>query len=188
MTLLSNITIFFHHYPHALHDLMHHEDKTLLQKGAKGISATRPSNSIDIEKNIDPGIARSEQNLGLLIQDYLKTLPEYTSETHQSEALIEHWRKLLTEQPRRLAEAHLESWNNEKSRHFWHERLQHYHTDFGIKADHFPNAIDDWERSAGTFSPPAHAQGPIKTKQWEDLLIRQRIHLLDLHNMGRDRK
>jgi hypothetical protein len=187
MSLITDLAALFHHYPHALHDLMHHEDKTLVQKAHPKISRTKSTSpQSHIEKSIDPAITRTGQNLDLLVRDYLHTLPGYESENHIGEALLEHWRKILQEQPKRIAEAHLESWNTERSRHFWHERLTQYHTDFGIHADHFPNALDDWERAAGTVPPPTKALAAMKTKQWEDLIIRQRIHLLDLHNMGID--
>ena len=176
----------FHHLPRSLGDLMHHEDKELLKAGASGLRIKESTSSpkIAIEKDIDPAISRSQQNFGLLVHDYLSAVPEYASETAQGEALLEHWRKILLEQPQRLAEAHLDSWNNERSRHFWHERLHHYKTDFGIAADHFPTAIDDWERSAGSVVPDMKTLGVMKTKQWQDFVIRQRIHNLDLFIMN----
>ncbi len=185
MSLITDISALFHHYPRSLHDLMHHEDKTLLAEGLPGIRA-KPAGSVhsNIEKDLDPAIARSQQNFGLLVRDYLHTLPEYSSQTEAGEALLRHWRKILMEQPQRLAESHMDSWNNERSRHFWQDRLKHYHTDFGIHADHFPTAMDDWERSAGAVTPPPEALRIMKTKQWQDLLIRQRIHNLDLYNMS----
>lgn len=181
---MSLFSTLFHHYPHALHDLLHHEDKTLVTAGLQGLKVTRPSSAVSIEKERDASISRSSQNFELLIKDYLHTLPDYTAETAQGEALLEHWRKIISEQPHRIAEAHLESWNNERSRHFWQERLSHYKTDFGIHADHFPTALDDWERAAGTVIVPAKALGHMQEKQWQDLLIRQRIHNLELYNTG----
>ena len=195
----SDALSIFHHFPHSLGDLLHHENPELVKAGLPGLiltgkapvttpvvlSGATSSSSITLEKDIDPAIARSQQNFGLLIRDYLHTLPEYKAETHQGEVLLEHWRNILLEQPQRLAEAHLDSWNNERSRHFWHERLSHYSTDFGIVADHFPNAMDDWERSAGTIAPDPKTLGILKTHQWQDLVIRQRLHKLDIDNMSR---
>ena len=175
----------FHHFPHSIGDLLHHENKALVKAGIPGLMI-KPATAVSaIEKDIDPAISRSQQNFGLLIRDYLHTLPEYTSETKPADALLEHWRKILLEQPQRLAEAHMHSWNNERSRGFWHERLSHYKTDFGISADHFPTAMDDWERSAGSVIPTPKALSAMKTKQWQDLVIRQRIHKLDLFIMDR---
>jgi hypothetical protein len=179
----------FHHVPHALGDLLHHEDAALVSAGVAGLRRVPPegtaSPGIGIEKNMDPGVARSEQNVGLLVRDYVRTLPGYVAESEPSAALLEHWRTLLLEQPQRLAEAHLASWNSDRSRAFWHERLSHYRTDCGISSDTFPNALDDWERAAGTVPPPLATLGTLKSKQWQDLLIAQRMHLLDLKNMGR---
>ena len=185
----------FHQLPHAFGDLVHHEDKSLIQAGASGLvrkpptlfSSTGSPSTIGIEKDIDPGVSRSEQNLGLLVRDYLQALPEYVPETEQAEALLRHWKKILTEQPERLAQAHLDALHSKTSLHFWKEHLNHLTTDFGVKSDHFPNAIDDWERSAGAFTPPPQTLGILKTKQWQDLVIRQRIHKLDLDNMSRNR-
>lgn len=175
----------FHHLPHSYHDLLHHEDKALVKAGASGlVRKSDPSPLISIEKSIDPGIDRSTQNLGLLVADYIRMLPDYVPETEQAEALIKHWKKILLEQPQRLAEAHLDSWNSQHSRAFWHEHLRHFSTDMGITADHFPNAIDDWERAAGAPTPPIKVQGILKEKQWQDLVMRQRLHNLDLDNMG----
>jgi hypothetical protein len=174
----------FHLLPHAHHDLLAHEDKALVAAGAPGIirSAGTPP-AVSIEKSIDPAIDRSAHNMGLLIRDYVRRLPGYISQTEQAEALMQHWRKLLLEQPERLAQAQLSSWNSARSRHFWHERLRH------LTSDHFPEAMDadrieSWERSAGTPQLPTRAQGIVKTRQWQELVLRQRLHTLDLDNRG----
>jgi|GEM_PF-2077450 len=193
---LREALALFHHMPHSLGDLLHHEDKALVKAGAAGIiaqpsgirhSLILPDSGADaapriaIEKDIDPGVSRSEQNLGLLIQDYLHSLPEYSAHTMEGEALLQHWRKILLEQPQRLAEAHMDSWNNERSRLFWKERLSHQasHLD-----DQIIHPVDDWERSAGTLVPPTRILGLIDSRRWQDLVIRQRLHNLELRNTG----
>ena len=175
----------FHHLPHSYHDLLHHEDKALVKAGASGLVRTSDAAPlIGIEKSIDASIDRNQQNFELLVNDYLRQLPHYVPETEQAEQLLKHWRAILQEQPRRLAEAHLDSLNSEHARKFWHEHLSHYHTDLGITADHFPEAMIDWERAAGSPMPPVKVQGLIKSKQWQELVLRQRLHNLDLDNMG----
>ncbi|MBY0406094.1 MAG: hypothetical protein K2Q01_00240 [Rickettsiales bacterium] len=177
----------WHHLPHALTDLLHKEDEALVKAGAPGLTVRRQQAAprIAIEKDIDPAISRSEQNMALLIHDYLETLPQFSASDQHSEALLEHWRKIILEQPQRLAEAHLDSWHNERSRAFWKEKLKHYDTSFGIHADAFPLAMDDWERSAGAGIIPLKTLASLKTKQWQDLVIRERLHKLDLLNMSR---
>ena len=183
---IENLSIF-HHLPRSLGDLLRHEDKNLLKAGLPGlVIETKASTSRSaIEKDIDPAISRSQQNFSLLITDYLHTLPVYSSENEQTDALLAHWRKILLEQPQRLAESHMDSWNNERSRSFWHERLKCYKTDCGITSDYFPTTIDDWERSAGSVVPPPEFLKAMQSKQWQDLVIRQRIHTLDLYIMGK---
>jgi hypothetical protein len=171
-----------HHLPHAHHDLLHHEDKKLVQAGVPGLirKDAGPPPLIGIEKNIDPGISRTEHNLGLLVRDYLHTLPDYIPETEEGEALMRHWRKILMDQPQRLAEMHMDSWNSERSRQFWRERLKHYAED----PSHYHGVIDDWERSAGAEGTPPANLGLVKSRQWHDLVIRQRLHKADLDLMG----
>lgn len=177
--MFTDLSHLFHHYPRSFHDLLHHEDAALVKAGAPGLIKTAPPPQSAIQKDADPAINRSSQNFGLLLHDYFKELPAYSAQNDAGEALLRHWRKILQEQPQRLAEAHFDSWNNERSRHFWLEHLKHHE-----QSPHFPTVLDDWERSAGTVTPPPVALGMMKTRQWQDLVIRQRIHKLDLYNMG----
>lgn len=181
-----------HHFPHAIHDLAHREDKQIVQAGLPGLVMHPPgvANPIPagvLEKDIDPAIDRSRQNLGLLVKEYLATLPQYQAHTPESQALLEHWRKILQEQPERLSQAKLESWKHEHAGHFWRDRLNRYTAYVGTGPEHFPNPLDDWERSAGSVPPPQFTLGAMKTKQWQDMVIRQRLHDLDQANMARYR-
>jgi hypothetical protein len=83
-----------------------------------------------------------------------------------------------------LAEAHLNSWNNERSRHFWHERLSHYATDFGISADHFPNAMDDWERSSGMVDGTPEFTGAISGGVSSGISFTAPVAAENLYNLG----
>ncbi len=86
-----------------------------------------------IDKDLDPAITRSQQNFGLLVRDYLHNLPGYHSQGNESEALLEHWRKILLKQPQRLAEAHMHSWNSERSQLFWQGKLKPHGHDLTAK-------------------------------------------------------
>jgi hypothetical protein len=91
----SEALSIFHHFPHSVGDLLHHENPEMVKAGLPGLilankstatppliaSGTSSSPRIALEKDIDPAISRSEQNFGLLIHDYLHTLPEYKAET-----------------------------------------------------------------------------------------------------------
>src|SRR5437868_2288402 len=89
-----------HYLPHALSDLIHHEDKALVVSGAQ-LLVKKPSALAGgtaesaIEKDIDPAISRSQQNFGLLVRNYLHEIPGYHSQGKESDALLEHWRKIL---------------------------------------------------------------------------------------------
>jgi hypothetical protein len=198
----SDIASIFHHLPHSLGDLLNHEDKSLVSAGAPGLvikpsgeggghrlilpdSASGDSGVIPgsgIEKDMEP--SRAQQDFSLIIRDYLRGLPGFSAQNRQGEALLAHWRRILLEQPRRLAEAQLETWNDERFREFWKERLSHYSTDFGIGDGKGLFPADDWERAAGTLVPSIDRLGGIKSKQWQDLVIRQRLHNLDIKNQG----
>lgn len=176
----------FHALPHALHDLLQHEDKTLIDSGASGIvrKATDPTAVIGIEKSIDPAMDRTQHNFDLLVRDYLRMMPEYTPSCEHSQKLVEHWRKILAEQPHRLAQAHLESWPHEHSRHFWQQHLHHHANINDAASADVASALEHWEELVGNNRLPLAMQAAMKHKQWEELVMRQRLHLLDLDNMG----
>lgn len=182
---LPELLSIWHHLPRAQAHLESREDAALVKQALSGFQRleVRPSEVLALEKSMDPSISRTEANIGLLVRDYLRSLPGFHASDHASQALVEHWRKLLLEQPRRLAEAHLESWNDERTQSFWKERLSHFRTD--VPGVDFQLDAEDWERAAGM--PAVHPQllGHTKEKQWQDLVIRQRLHLLDMKNMSR---
>lgn len=179
----TELSSIFHHFPHSFSDLLHREDKELVKAGWPGLLLKKrdpvgePSQSA-IGRDIDPSIARSQQNIGLLMHEHLLTLPEYVAQTAEAEQLIQHWEKILLEQPHRLAEAHLESWHHEESKQFWQEHLRHH------DVEHHLHPLDDWEKVAGTPLISQADLGTLKAKQWHDLVIRQRLHNLDLANMA----
>lgn len=198
---LPDIPLLFHHLPHAVADLQKREDPRLVAAGIGQLKPVAPKlavkhrlilphddaspATIAIEKDINPSFARSEQNLGLLLHDYLHTLPEYTPSGKDAEALLEHWRVLLTEQPQRLAEAHLELWNTDHAKHFWQDRLKLHPLEHEA-APHVPMPFD-WERTAGAPAPDISQLGQLKVQQWRDLIIRNRMAALTEYLYMRDR-
>ena len=191
----QDVLAFFHHVPHAVHDLRTREDAALVKAGLKDfqiiakpdeqhrlILPARAGAELSVQKDMNPAMSRSEANLGLLLQDYLNNLPGYHAPTDASQALLEHWRHILLEQPRRLAEAHAEMATGERARSFWQDKLRHMTTHVpGVDS---PNPVDDWERAAGAPLPSPRFLKEVKTKQWQDLVIRKRLHDLDRENMG----
>ena len=173
----EDIPLLIHNLPRALHDLMQNEDKDVVSQGVKGLSMTT-SPSISIEKTLDPMAQRSAQNIGLLLHDYLSQLPSFEVSHAEGEKLLEHWREIMLEHPQRIAVAKHGHWHDDKSKAFWHDKIASHHTDFGITSDSFPDAWDDWQRASGI----GHNIGNIrqlpamKQKQWQDLIIRSRLH------------
>ncbi len=170
-----------HHLPHSVTDLLHREDKQLVDVGIGGFTVAVPKEDqkhkliipeapdiVAIEKAIDPAVARSQQNMELLIHDYLHTLPVYVPSSKAAEQLLEHWRKIMLEQPQRIAEAKEAFWNSEKAKAYWQERLKHIHPDHIVYQG-------DWELAAGTPVPPPEIQSAMQQKKWQDLVIRQRL-------------
>ncbi|NBO19159.1 MAG: hypothetical protein EBV03_08055 [Proteobacteria bacterium] len=191
-----DIMALFHHVPHAVDDLRKHEDAALVRAGLRDMQLlAKPETrhtlilpqdapQLSVQKDINPAMSRSEANLGLLLRDYLNTLPGYHAPTDASQALLEHWRHILTEQPRRLAEVHAELSSGDRARHFWQDRLRHMTT--AVPGVDSPNPVDDWERAAGAPLPLPRFLKEVKTKQWQDLVIRKRLHDLDRKNMGHE--
>lgn len=173
----EDIAAVMYSLPHALHDLVRHEDKALVEKGLKAI-AFSGSPQVSIEKTLDPIAQRSAQNIGLLLHDYINQLPSFDVSHSEGEELLEHWRKIMLEQPQRLAYAKNVHWHDEQSRAFWHDKVADHHNEFGITPDNFPDAWDDWQRAAGTLHATSNLkQLPAMThKQWQDLIIRARLH------------
>lgn len=200
---LEELPVLFAHLPQAVHDLIRHEDPALVAAGKVAFSPTPPTEEqrhvvpdlmgakvssivpaavgdvpdVSLEKTLDPLSQRAAQNMGLLLHDYLYHLPSYRTETQEGEKLLEHWRKILQEQPQRLAEARLSNWNDPKVREFWKHRLEKFRTDFGIPVDAFPE-WEEWQRLAGTQAQaiPPEKLAAAKARQWQDLVIRSRLH------------
>lgn len=178
------------HLPQAVHDLLARENRATVESGLSGLKPEAPSPShriispseagdsptISIEKTLDPMVQRSVQNIGLLLHDYISQLPAFTPGHPASEALLEHWRQLLLEQPQRLGTVKQTSWSDEKTKAFWRERLAHAHKQ--LSAGQLPDAWDDWHRAAAIGHNVAHPlQLPaMYHKQWQDLVIRTRLH------------
>jgi|CXWL01.1.fsa_nt_gi hypothetical protein len=173
----EDIPLLMHSLPRALHDLMQHEDKDIVSKGVKSLSLSQPP-LVSIEKTLDPMAQRSAQNIGLLLHDYIKQLPSFDVSHAEGEKLLEHWREIMTEQPQRLAVAHQSHWHDESSKAFWHDKIASHHADLGVTSDSFPDAWDDWQRASGIgHNINAIKQLPaMKQKQWQDLVIRSRLH------------
>lgn len=176
-----------HHLPHSLHDLLHHEDKALVHAGISGLTpqpsreeqkppliltdniASHAAGGLSLEKDIDPAIARSQHNIGLLIHDYLHTLPVYEANSKEAELLLEHWRKILLLQPERLAEAKTSYWHSDKAKEYWQEHIHR------LKADPLVYS-GEWDLAASLSALHPQALGARKSRQWQDLVIRQRLH------------
>jgi hypothetical protein len=212
---LEDIPSLLAHLPHAVHDLMHHEDKQLVSGAKNTLLATtlentprhslvgvplptntlsldqdaqRSAPSVTIEKTIDPFTQRSAQNMQLLIHDYLYHLPSYEAGAHEGEKLLEHWRKIIQEQPHRLAVAKSSYWNTPEANAFWRQHLSSYRTDMGVTADAFPES-HDWQRMAGTHIHDSNYEvchpaqfSATKARQWQDLVIRSRLHQITREN------
>lgn len=166
-----------HSLPHALHDLLRHEDEDIVKKGMSALAVSKPP-QISIEKAIDPMAQRSAQNIGLLLHDYIKQLPSFDVSHADAEKLLEHWRKIILEQPQRLAYAKKTHWHDEQSKAFWHGKIAAHHNELGLTTDNFPDAWDDWQRASGIGHAIANAKQlpAMQQKQWQDLIIRSRLH------------
>lgn len=183
------------HMPEALADLLHHEDIELVEKGIEAVKPyeVAPKHSlilpgttgekqgdipdISLEKTIDPQVMRSTQNVGLLLHDYLHTLPGYEIHGPEGERLLKHWEELLLQQPTRLAAGQLAHWHSPRAKAFWQERLKH-----GNAEKHLEALAKEWEKSSGAeLASHPLSEGESKGKQWQDLIIRQRLyhHTLD---------
>jgi len=187
---VDDVPFLLLHLPQALHDLMHHEDAAMVQKHLVNVNprtdsaaprhhiATDIPPRISIEKSLDPMAQRSVQNIGLLLHDYIQQLPDFEITGGDAEKLIEHWRKIMLEYPERLASGHSSNWLHEKTKAYWQDRLSGRATVPTLSAAAFLDAWDDWERAAGaghTTGAPAQLQA-MQLRQWQDLVIRSRLH------------
>ena len=181
------------HLPRALHDLMHHEDVRLVHQGIAALKLNANAKHIrhrivskfdsvppliSIEKSLDPQVQRSAENIGLLLHDYLGQLQSFSPSATEGERLLEHWRRILLEHPQRLSVAKQSNWHDGKAKAFWQQRLRTHHMNLGIHPDAFPDAWDDWQRASGIGHDTGYLlQLPaMKQKQWQDLVIRSRLH------------
>lgn len=173
-----------HNLPHAVQDLFFHEDKTIVEKGLSTLPIITPKETsrITIEKSIDPISGRSAQNIGLFLHDYLQQLPHFEESSADGEKLLAHWRKLLLEQPIRLAEGKKTNWHNEKSRDFWQSKINSNHTNLGIRKENFSATWDDWMCASGATNVSEEQLGKMNEKQWQDFVIRTRLHAESTRN------
>jgi hypothetical protein len=186
---VDDIPFLLTYLPHAVHDLMHHEDTALVNKTLKNLTAKENINTthhyistnaprISIEKTLDPIVQRSVQNIGLLLHDYISQLPTLDASSAETEKLLKHWREIMLKHPQHLATAHLSHWHDEKTKSFWRDKLQAHRKALGISPETMLDAWDDWQRASGI----GHATGnplqmqAMQHKQWHDLVIRSRLH------------
>jgi hypothetical protein len=170
------LSSLFHHLPHSVAELLHHEDPAIVKAGIMDFVVQPPASSgvIAIEKDIDPAVSRSQQNMELLLRDYLHTLPVFVPNSKAAEQLLEHWRKIMLDQPQRIAEAKESFWHSEKAKAYWQERLKHVAPDHVIYQG-------EWELAAGTPIPPPEIMNLMEQKKWRDLVIQQRLHVVTEH-------
>lgn len=178
------------HLPHSLHDLITHEDATLIADTETKLIAPptrRPPDAttggIDIARLADPELNRNMQNMQLLVADWLHNLPYFDPDHAPTKRLVEHWQQVIRSQPERLASAQ-SFWGNEKTRRFWQEMLARQQGgEQGLDV-----TFDDWQKSAGTHTIPHPLHLDRSTeKQWQDLVLRTRLHYMSLRGYGRDR-
>ncbi len=190
---INDVPLLLAHLPRSLHELIQHEDAAVVHRGIAALKLddtaealrhgiiSEPRDSvpgISIEKSLDPQVQRSAENIGLLLHDYLGQLPSFTPSTAEGERLLEHWRRILLEHPQRLSVAKQSNWHDEKAKAYWQQRLRSYHLKLGIHPDALPDAWDDWQRASGIGHDTGYLlQLPaMKQKQWQDLVIRSRLH------------
>lgn len=190
---IDDIPWLSHHLPHALHDLMVHEDAAIVKKGISALrlnsgaeilrhriigASDSVSPAISVEKSLDPQAQRSAESIGLLLHDYLAQLPSFTPSALEGEKLLEHWQRILLEHPQRMGVAKQSNWHDGKAKVFWQQRLINHHRNLGIRPDAFSDAWDDWQRASGIGHDTSYLlQLPaMKQKQWQDLVIRSRLH------------
>jgi len=174
----EDIPLLIHNLPNAVHDLMRHEDKEIVQKGVSSLQKIAPPPKITIEKSLDPMAARSAQNIGLLLHDYLQQLPEFEVAGSDENELLEHWRKVLLEQPTRLAIAKSSHFHDDSTKAFWHDTIAKHHEKLGLSKEELLGDWDNWQRMEGTQRnlPDLARLSAAKQKQWQDLVIRSRLH------------
>ena len=187
---VDDIPFLLTHLPHAVHDLLHHEDATMVKKTLvnlkPNVDSTAPrhhilteaSPAISIEKTLDPIAQRSAQNIGLLLHDYISQLPSFDVSDPEARRLVEHWRKIMLEQPERLATAHLSHGHDEKTKNYWRDKLLAHSKALGLSPEVMMDAWDDWQRTSAIghdIGNPLQKQA-MQEKQWQDLVMRARLH------------
>lgn len=187
---VQDIPFLLTHLPHAVRDLLHHEDAVMVRNALVHVQpdtsdaarrhhiVTESAPCISIEKTLDPMAQRAAQNIGLLLHDYISQLPSFDVSSAESKRLVEHWQKILLEQPQRLSTAHLSHGHDEKTKAFWREKLLAHSTALGISPEAMMDAWDDWQRASGIGHTTNHPlqQQAMQEKQWQDLVIRSRLH------------
>ncbi len=183
---IDDIPFLLTYLPHAVHDLLHHEDPALVKEVLRNLDnkedpaaprhhISEDAPRISIEKALDPMMQRSVQNIGLLLHDYMSQLPALDLSNAEAERLLKHWREIMTQHPQRLATVHLSHGHDEKTKNFWRDTLRAHSKDLGISHD---ATWDDWQRASGighTTGQPLQMQA-MQRKQWQDLVIRSRLH------------
>ncbi len=184
---VDDIPFLLTHLPHAVYDLMHHENVVMVQNTLANVKPDHvaprhhihaDAPRISIEKTLDPIAQRSAQNIGLLLHDYMSQLPSFDVSDPEAMRLLEHWRKVMLEQPQRIATAHLSHGHDEKTKAFWRDKLLTQSKALGISPEVMMEAWDDWQRTSGAGHPIAHPlqQQAMQERQWQDLVMRARLH------------
>jgi hypothetical protein len=193
---LEDIPFILTRLPHALHDLIHHEDKELVAKAERTLSlapltagprhaiSITPSDAgsaISVEKSLDPLALRSAENIGLLMHDYVQQLPGLELPTAEGRKLLAHWREIMVRQPERFASAHLSQQDDERCRHMLEDALKHWHGPREVPEEDLSAAWEDWQRASAVGHESSwHGlqQQKMQTHQWQDLVMRTRLYYL----------
>ncbi len=186
---VDDIPFLLTYLPHAVHDLIHHENTELVKEALKNLKVEEKNGApchtistdtsrISIEKTLDPMMQRSVQNIGLLLHDYVKQLPAYDVSSAETEKLLEHWREIMLEHPQRLVTAHLSHGHDVKTKNFWRDKFQAHSKALGISPETMLDAWDDWQRTSGIGHATGHPlqMQAMQQNQWQDLVIRSRLH------------
>jgi hypothetical protein len=187
---IHDIGFLVSHLPHAVHDLIHHEDTALVkntlvnlkprvESGGIGLQSVAGDPSvISIEKTLDPVAQRAAQNIGLLLHDYISQLPSFDVSDPEARRLVEHWRKIMLEQPERLSNVHLSHGHSEKTKNYWRDKLLSHSKALGISPEVMMDAWDDWQRTSaiGHDVGSLRQKQAMQEKQWQDLVMRARLH------------
>lgn len=188
---LEDIPFLLTQLPHALYDVLQHEDKELVKRVKLQMAlapavkmdvseqGTGDASEVSVEKVPDPLVFRSMQNVSLLVYDYIHQLPGAESSHEEGVQLINHWRTLVMHQPERIASAPNSHFHDERCKNFLQEILEHKYGK-ALPEGTLDAAWEDWRRasSAGSGINPQERRKKMQNRQWQDLVTRMRLHYL----------